>query len=326
VRRLFFALVLTAAAWPPRGARAGSAGSLRFFGYQDGGNDATSLAETAPFTNISVTQGEDGLSGSRLRDRLEAMAPRGVRAMIELTHVLFCSAQTGAYALCPDADVRWSGFLAENSGVLDAAHVACFYVMNEPALNWVPFADLAAAARLVKTSFPGIPTAVVEASVSVDRLWLPAEIDWVGIDEYGLADPGADSRYLEPLAVLKSRMQPGQRVIYVLDGWWTAAIHGAAGLVPAAMAGVARRWYALAASDPDAILLAVYTWPSGEGVLGSADLPDSARAAQIAIGDAITGKSASPRLAARFAPPAPPASAPVSGRSLRGPCGAGGVC
>jgi hypothetical protein len=261
---------------------------IRYFGYEGGGEDDSSLAATAAYTNIAVTDGIDGVGSGVLAERLARMRLAGVRAMIELTSVLFEPSADG-WSYRADAPQRWAAFVEENALVLDADHVACFYVMNEPTWNRVPPADVDRAARLVKGSFPAIPTAIVEAWLAVGEA-VPPSVDWAGIDEYAIRNPAVDPVYQAALAALRKSLAPGQKIIYVLDGWWAAGLHGAAGIAPEDLADIASRWYDLARSDPDAVLLAVFTWPSSAGYLGTRDLPAAVRSRHAAIGRAILGR------------------------------------
>jgi len=265
------------------------AAEILFFGYQGGADDVSSLRATASYTNFAVTDGIDVLGSGVLAERLTRMRTSGVQAMVELTSVLFEPAAEG-WRYRSDAGERWAAFVGGNATVLDADHVACFYVMNEPTWNHVSPEDVDRAARIVKGSFPAIPTAIVEAWLAVGSAPVSPFIDWAGVDEYGLRDPAVDPVYRAALAALKTTLTAGQPIVYVLDGWWASGLHGAAEITPEDMADVASRWYDIARADSDAVVVGIFTWPSVPGYLGTQDLPSAVRFRHAAIGRAILGR------------------------------------
>lgn len=288
-------------------------GHLQYFGYSGGADTDPDLTETYSFTNISVTapacQGPvnppyvcgNCVSLTPVASTIGAMAAKSVKAIVGLSDVLFCktgSAPSAPWALRSDYVTSWQNFLAANQSVLDASHVASFYIVDEPVINGISASDLAKATTLVKNSFPTIPASTVEGYPTIGSLTIPANMDWIGIDEYGIAYPATDPNYQGPLATLKSKLAPGQKIIYVMDGYW---YQGKNGWTESQQSCVASRWYSLAAADPNAVLLAVFIWPSStqpatcttdsSQFCGSADLPQVVRDLQIAAGVAVTGKA-----------------------------------
>jgi hypothetical protein len=308
-------------------------GHLQFFGYEGGADNPADLTATNSYTNFAKTatrcQGRvdppyacgNCASIAPVAGAVQAMSAQGVKTIVDLSVVFFCQTPLGPWALRSDYVSAWEEFLATNGTVLDADHVASFYISDEPTSNGISATELAQATTLVKRSFPTIPASIVEASVAIERLTIPAAMDWIGIDEYAIGDPATDRAYQGSLAVLRSKLAPGQKIIYVMDGFWSRPIHGASGWTQDQLSCVASRWYALAAADPDAVVLGVFLWPStdhpatctsdGSQLCGSADLPPAVRDLQAAAGSAITGKKPLYTLFTR--------QAPAAGRAARGP-------
>jgi len=281
-------------------------GHLQYFGYDDGAVTDADLTQTYSYTNVAATnpncQGSSTtpfVCGScqsipSVVGTVSAMAGKGVKAIVDLSQVLFCATSpTGHWTLRSDYAASWQAFRTSNASVLDAAHVASFYVMDEPTLNGVTFSELSTATTAVKNAFPAIPASTVEAYISVGSLIIPSNMDWIGIDQYAIGDPATDLTYQNQLQILKSKLVPGQKVIYVMDAFFDPQIHGtalpsAAGWVPSQLSCVASRWYSLAVSDPLAVLLAAFIWDTPNG---SRSLPQSARDLQAVAGGAVTAKS-----------------------------------
>ena len=140
-----------------------------------------------------------------------------LKAIVELSHV-FVPGRTGN--LYPDWQERWHSFVEVNGSRLTPDFVAAFLVMDEPLLRGLSWAQTAELAPTVKRTLPDIATSIVENAELVEQLpsSLPPELDWVGLDSYGIRNPAQDPRYLAQLDSLQSRMLPAQRVVVVGDG------------------------------------------------------------------------------------------------------------
>jgi len=182
----------------------------------------------------------------------------GMKSIVELTHV-FMPGRTGS--LYPDWQDRWQSFVAVNQRRLKPEFVAAFLVVDEPLLRGLTWAQTDELVRTVKASFPDVPTAIVENAGRVGDLPpLPPELDWVGLDAYGVADPSADPWYLSRVDSLRTRMLPAQRLVVVGDGWFGPP-QLAAGLRPCDMAEVAWSYFRLAV-EQDAVALVFFLWKS----------------------------------------------------------------
>ena len=255
------------------------------------------VEEVGAFTNVAHTcvfaPTDD------LHERLAKQAAHGMRALLHVESVLFTqvpdpTAPTGLRdALVPGAQENWQRFVTLNADVLDSAHVASFYLVDEPYLNHLPPADFDAAVAIVAATHPSIPRSFVEAWSALDGMHVPLGIDWLGFDDYQIADPSRDPRYLGSLAKLKAaRSRPDQRLMIIMDAQWTPTYPATAGLLPGDMAQVAERYLDLARSEPDTVALIGYVWPGGldAGQLGARELPDNVQAVYRRIGKDITGK------------------------------------
>jgi len=125
--------------------------------------------------------------------------PHPVKAFIDLGGVFwirdFDSADPNAYKLRDDAYERWFRFINTQGSYFYPTqigqYVFAFNIANEPTWHGISMSDVQWAANLVKSSFPNISTAVVEAGNMVaDQGYLNRPladfVDWWGIDIYGI--------------------------------------------------------------------------------------------------------------------------------------------
>jgi hypothetical protein len=271
-------------------------GHLQYFGYS-GARSEADLTQTYSYTNITAFHsdctisnecGNCGTNPSVVND-LNAAGAKNVKVVLGLSQVLFCrDPMTNSWRLRPDYTTSWNNFRTANASVLDATHLASFYIMDEPTWNGVTFSELNAATSLVKGAYPSIPTSMVEAYPVVDKLMIPSTMDWIGFDQYYLSDPATDKGYQATLSTLKLKLTMSQKLIYVMDGFFDSS-H--VGWTPSQLSCVASRWYSLAANDPTAVLLATFLWPTSGSLTGTVDLPQSVRDLHAVAGGNITGKS-----------------------------------
>jgi hypothetical protein len=184
---------------------------------------------------------------------------------------------------------RWSVFVNEKMALLTSDVIDTFYLADEPYHRNITYADLKKAAGLVKRTFPGMHIAVTESVTGGLELFsAPSEIDRVGFDVYGIKDPATSPLYLKALALLRSKLLSNQNIFLVLDGMWSAGMHGGRGLTKEQMADVAQSYYRVAQYTPRVYGMYIFTWRTfGEGgatLFGTKDLPLVVRDAHKAIG------------------------------------------
>lgn len=299
--------------WALAAGAALAQGHLQYFGYDDGAVTPADLFQTYSYTNwAQVNPNCQGTSTTpyvcgqcqsipSIVNTLGGTYAKGVKANVDLSQVLFCltAPSGGHWTLRSDYASAWQSFRTANAAVLDANHVASFYIMDEPTLNGVTFSELSTATSAVKAAYPTIAASMVEAYISVGSLIVPSNMDWVGIDQYGIGDPATDVVYQQQLGILKSKLSASQKVIYVMDAFFDPCIHGTscgaacgggcgAGWTQSQMSCLATRWYNLALADPNAVLLGAFIW---DGTGGSASLPQSARDLQAKAGGTVTARS-----------------------------------
>jgi len=285
-------------------------GHLQYFGYDNGTLTPEDLTQNYSYTNISAIHA-DCTGGSTpyacgsctsipsVVNTLNAMSAKNVKAVLGLSQVLFCfDWRLNHWRLRTDSSTSWSSFKTANSSVLDATHLASFYIMDEPTSNGITFSDLNTATSLIKGDYPAIPTSMVEASPKVSDLIIPSDMDWIGFDQYGISNPVTDNAYQATLQTLKLKLTGTQKLIYVMDAFFDPTPPPPAkpnnnhvGWTKSQLSCVASRWYSQAVNDPAAVLLANFLWTSGGGFTGSVDLPQSVRDLQAAAGASVTGKS-----------------------------------
>jgi hypothetical protein len=254
------------------------------------------LDEVSGFTNLADLL----VVGPRnnVVPKTRAMNAVGIKPLIHLSALFFvedgANAPSGhAYRLRADYVARWSQFRAVNAAVLNPSNVQVLYLGEEPTWNGISFADLKAAADLIKASTT-IPVLVVEGYPTVDALRVPPSVDWVGFDHYWVKDPQHDAAYQREWNVIKGKLtRPDQKLVVILDAWYYPAVHGFFGIQEIDMASIARSYYAMAQAEPKVVALIGYAWPGGfddPSALGARELNLLAQLTYLVIGHCITGK------------------------------------
>lgn len=250
---------------------------LNYFGYVaidcfyddplDGGTTTNYLSEVDSFSNLAHLCVYDFTD--TVVTRVQNMNNRCVKPMIHLQSIFFEYVDTlgpsGAnYDLYPDYLARWAAFKNANLSVLNPVATGCFYIADEPAWNGIADAEMSTISALLQTDFPQIPTLTVEAYASVDYMFVPAEVDWVGFDRYGSFDPQSDPDFMQNLDTVKARLSaPSQRLMLIIDDQWFPGYQTFLGWSQDTMADVVQNYYDLAAADTLVIGLIGYLWPGG---------------------------------------------------------------
>lgn len=256
---------------------------LQYFGYVGSAETAVSLDRTHGFTNFAHVATDENLYSSALGQKVIASSQRGLKVTIDLGKVLWCGSDYRN--LCWDYIDRWNTWKQHNASILTSDKVLGFAVRDEPFLNGVNMSHYEAAVARVKGDFPWAKMWMVEAACAVRGFCngapspyfssyfgtLPG-IDWVGLDEYGV-HPATDSGYQSALQSLKQRF-PGRKGVYVMDAYSSIG----------PTVATAREWYDVARSDPDAIILGVFSWDGAESYACNVLLEHER------IGREITGK------------------------------------
>ena len=136
--------------------------------------------------------------------------------------------------------------------------------------------SLEIAARLVKQTFPVIPTMASITAQDLDAA--PAELpddllDVVGFHMFAVEqDPNVDPVYQHYLARLQETF-PGRDWVVISDSWWLEDLHAPAGLAVEILVERAGQ-YRRVAEDLGALALGAFIWQSFPGGTGLRDLPD----------------------------------------------------
>lgn len=298
---------------------------LQYFGFVGNGANDQALMETSSFTNFAHLDTTADLTENTILDRTAAATQKGLKVTIDIGEVLWCPITNSmndivSWRLCSTPANpylyrdRWQQWFAKNKGVLTQDKLIALAVLDEPFRWQVNMNEYITAVRLVKDTFRNtspywVPKVwMIEGACSV-RGYCPsiglvtnafaqfdgsrlAEVDWVGIDEYGVR-PKTDPGYQNALAALKNKF-PGKKIVYVLDSWWSPIYHDE--LLGyqnyEVMASIAREYYDLARTDPDSVILGGFVWPGDPNpeYFGAAELPCTVVREYIAIGRAITGR------------------------------------
>jgi hypothetical protein len=264
---------------------------VKHFGYLGPTTD-TDLSRVHSYTDFTYV---DGVYPQSISDLATRVKNNGMRSVIDLGKVLWCPTEgTDLWHLCGiDSEVnymtRWYNWKASNSAVLNSNFVLAFSVITEHTIREIPKIDVETAVRLVKDSYPDIPTIVTEGSADVERsdFDLPQNADWIGFFAY-YTHPNLDPQVTQDIAVLKSKKQSSQRMAYVLDGFYSQN-HANGGLTLDNMDTIAQEWYTLVSRDPEAVLICVFDWYEAPdtGGIGSMNFPQLVLDKHAAIGAAI---------------------------------------
>jgi len=280
--RLLMAMILAAGVLFPTTVLAQqSQQPIKYFGYAGADNDEA-LNQVSSYTNFSYIGGSYGVP---ITNQVTAIKNHGMRAVIDLGDVLWCrddpNNDFGTWHLCSESRgdlgyiARWNAWTSMNSSVLNSSNILAFSIITEQTLRGTPVADIQAAANLVKQRYPDIRTMAVDSAPEFLQAYyrgtfsFPSNLDWVGVFQY-YTRPNLDPQFKDSMRILKSTKQSSQRIVYVMDGFYSDAHVGIAPTIYE-MDKIAQEWYLLASQDPEAILLGVFIWPDVplENITGS---------------------------------------------------------
>jgi hypothetical protein len=165
--------------------RPGSA--VRHFGYfgtrlgADTGNHLPEVAGRSTLNHLLISD-----YARYVPETLDACAPASCVVYAGFEFFTGCETKDSPACRLHDAyQTRWRNLAAAITAKPSRLHrVAAFYLLDEPYHRGAKAADLATAARLIKTTFPGTKVMLVEAGYKVPTMTVPDEVDWVGFDEY----------------------------------------------------------------------------------------------------------------------------------------------
>jgi|GEM_PF-2817221 len=301
--RPFVAMILTVVTlFPITALTQQSQQPIKYFGYAGADNDEA-LNRVSSYTNFSYIGGSYGIP---ITTQVTAIKNHGMRAVIDLGDVLWCRDDPnngyGTWHLCSESRgdlgyiARWNAWTSMNSSVLNSSNILAFSIITEQTLRAIPVADIQAATSLVKQRYPDISTMAIDSSQEVYDAYygfyggsfsFPSNLDWVGVFKY-YTHPNLDLRFKDSISILKLRKQSSQRIVYVMDGFYSD-LHTSIAPTIMDMDQIAQEWYLVASQDPEAILFGVFLWPDipAENATGSANFHPIALNKQVAIGSAI---------------------------------------
>jgi len=227
------------------------------------------------------------------------MTVRDVKLMVA-THDTFyervpvAGQNRDTFELRSDFRQRWQEAIAGKEAAL-ATLAAFIYIADEPNWTGISRSELEAAHDEIKRSNLRART-LTSFNLRVKTNWFEGRdvpTDAVAYHQYSVFDPSVDPDFQANVAVIKS-YSPGKDFLYVMDSWWTAALHGEEGIAPLDMAEVARNYYLMASEDPDAVGLLGFHWPTFVEGTGARDLPSDVKWRYWWIGSEITGKCLGP--------------------------------
>lgn len=274
---------------------------LKYFGFAlvdcglDDPNDAivknNYSADVAPFCNIMHMCVNSPLD--TIVTRVDACNNLCMKPVISIQDIFYFIADTNApsgknYDLYPDFFNRWNIFKSVNT-TLNVSKVEALYVFDEPVWNGVSFQELDTVCKLIKNDLPTISLLIVEAWPVINNLQVPASIDWLAFDQYGVFDVSTDTAYLNKLAITKSKRSAAhQKMFLIMDAQFAPWYSPTYAWQSDTMLHVVQNYYNLAASDTTIIGITGFTWPGIEqGWLGAQSLPQTVINKIMGIGQQI---------------------------------------
>lgn len=175
--------------------------------------------------------------------------------------------------------------------------------VDEPYWNGLTDAEVLPALELMQEHFPGVPTLIVMAWPTLDSRQEAVPSDWVAFDRYTIADPLVDPVYQQYWNQMRA-LNPGKPILVVADGFYSLG-HIDAGISRADMGAVLRSYRDLFLSEPNAVVLGVFTWTDSPGLEGTRSLPAQVIHEHAEVGAALTGRCG-----------LPPGAEPLSGETI----------
>lgn len=264
---------------------------------KDNSDKTNYLDEISSFSNLAdilVVEPSDSII-----DRINNFDKSQVRAVLHLNEIFFEQTSTGGdksgviYSLRSDYKSRWDEFVSINSINTLTNKIACLYIGEEPAWNGISESDFQKATDYAKLTVPGIPIMNIEAYASINEIYCPNSVDWVGFDHYFIKAPSTDPVFQNEYAVMKSKMKSHQNILLIMDTHWMKNFHGSVGISKNDMNFIARDYYNMANSDTSVVGILGYFWPSGfdfKNSVGARHLPKHVKEEYELIGKTITGK------------------------------------
>jgi hypothetical protein len=274
---------------------------LKNFGYVGSGDDDLGLNQAKGYTNYAHIATVADVNSTFVRDRVTAMAQKGLKATIDLGKVLWCGS---SYTfLCSDYVARWNAWKATNASILTSDKVLAFTIRDEPFHNHANIPNYETAAHMVKTDFPWAKILLVEAACAVrgscNGVSEPAffqytgtmpDVDWVGVDEYAI-HPATDAGYKSAVQKIKQKL-PGKKTAYIMDSYWDSAHATALGGNSSRLGSLAGEWYNVAHDDLDSVLLGAFLWSSlGSGTTTARNLSCDVMQQHVSIGRTILNRT-----------------------------------
>ena len=281
--------------------------NLEYFGFtlidvfwddpKDNSDKTNYLDEISSFSNLAdilIVEPSDIII-----DRINFFDNNQVKAVLHLNEIFFEQTATGGsksgviYSLRSDYKSRWDEFISVNSINSMTDKIACLYIGEEPAWNSISESDFQMATDYAKSTVPTIPILNVEAYASINDIYCPASVDWVGFDHYFIQNPSVDPTFQSELDIMKGKMKTHQNILLIMDTHWMKNFHGSVGISKNDMDYIAREYYNMANSDTTVVGILGYFWPSGfdfKNSVGARHMPEHVIEEYELIGKTITGK------------------------------------
>jgi hypothetical protein len=239
---------------PPPGS------AVRYFGYfatrlgPDTGNHLPEVAGRSTLNHVNVSD-----YARYAPEVLDSCRPASCAVYTGWEFFTGCdAAHSPNCRLFDNYQQRWQRLAGAISSRLDK--VGAFYLLDEPYHRGARPADIATAARTIKQTFPGAKVMLVEAGYKVATIEVPAEVDWVGFDDYCKSVTNIEAT----LRTLEARTSPQQQLFLLPPAAPLAACGNGGYRTDADLAATQWNYLAIAERHPRVIGLMTFgLWVEG---------------------------------------------------------------
>ncbi len=244
------------------------------------------FSEYSQYSNI-YTIAPDTYDKDALISLLQQLTASGIKPVLVMENLLFRYDSIGKVTVNPDYE-SFLNTLKQDLGS-NISLIKYFYLIDEPIVHNLTNSDLATVADAVKSNFPKIPIAVVESGSPqfLDKLVVPASVDIIGIDIYGVKNPNTDAGYQTAWKILHSKLNTSQKIVVIAQAFWCTSDPWPA----SDMDIVSNNYYELARNDEKVIGILEFQWESPPDLptcIGAKDLDTTFKNTNKAIGCLIT--------------------------------------
>jgi hypothetical protein len=273
--------------------------NVSLFGYFadafDGVGTGDYIAAVSDHSNIAWVSGD-------VQQKMTEAAERGMKSILSMRWQLF----DDAFNLRSDYLSSWNTQIVGPVKAAGIQNIAAFYPLDEPYWNAATAAktgngptpaqmkaNLETVNALIRSTFPGVPIAVIFAYPSVNAaLTIPQGYDWIGVDCYGPFNSCGDDvngrkSIPEYFQILGSKVTQGQRLLAVPSAFLDSS--NTSNSAQIALGSQIDAYMEMVSNNSLFVGVMPFLWQDSGTLTGTANLP-ILKAKYFEIGQSITGK------------------------------------